>query len=124
MKAVSDPLGELPPHLIEGIRLFSEGHYLPAHETLEEYWVGLPAGSPQRDFYQGLIQLATGLHHWGRGNVTGARLQMAKALRRLSGYPPVFLGVPVGAVRDFLASAPDLMAAGEPLTPPDLSVSS
>lgn len=121
MKAVSDPLGELPPHLIEGIRLFSEGHYLPAHETLEEYWVGLPAGSGERDFYQGLIQLATGFHHWGRGNATGARLQFAKALRRLSGYPPQHLGVPVGAVRAFLAAAPDRMAAGEPLAPPDLT---
>lgn len=124
MKAVSDPLGELPPHLIEGIRLFLEGHYLPAHETLEEYWVGLPTASPERDFYQGLIQLATGWHHWTRGNATGARLQFAKALRRLSGYPAVFFGVPVGAVRAFLAGAPGRMAAGEPLVPPDLSVSS
>lgn len=115
---MTDSLGELPPHLVEGIRLFSSGEYLLAHETLEEYWIDAPA--PERAFYQGLIQLATGFHHLVRGNLAGARLQFGKALARLSGYPDAFLGVNVAGIRAFLAAAPERLARGESLVPPEL----
>lgn len=111
-------LGELPPHLVEGIRLFRAGKYFLAHETLEEYWVDAPAA--ERSFYQGLIQLSTGMHHAGRGNPTGARLQFAKALARLASYPDRHLGLDVAGVRAFLGEAPQRLDRGEPLTPPEL----
>lgn len=115
---MTDSLGELPPHLVEGIRLFSSGQYLLAHETLEEYWIDAPAG--ERAFYQGLIQLATGFHHLARANPTGARLQFKKALTRLSTYPDAHLGVDVAGIRAFLAAAPDRVARGEDVEPPQL----
>jgi predicted metal-dependent hydrolase len=115
---VTDSLGELPPHLVEGIRLFRSGKYFLAHETLEEYWIDAPAG--ERAFYQGLIQLSTGFHHLERGNTTGARLQFAKALRRLAEYPDGYLGLDVAGVRSFLGEAPGHLERGEALAPPEL----
>jgi predicted metal-dependent hydrolase len=115
---VTGSLGELPPHLVEGIRLFRSGQYFLAHETLEEYWAGAPEG--ERGFYQGLIQLATGFHHLERGNLAGARRQFAKALARVSGYPDCYLTVDVAGLRDFLEAVPGLLDAGAPVTPPEL----
>lgn len=116
-------LGELPPHLVEGIRLFHSGEFFMAHETLEEYWVDAP--ERERSFYQGLIQLATGFHHLGRGNALGARLQFKKALTCLNGYPDKYPEVPggvdVAGVRAFLRSATDRLDRSERLIPPGLT---
>ncbi|GAC1364665.1 MAG: hypothetical protein NVSMB32_07420 [Actinomycetota bacterium] len=115
---MADPCGELPPHLVEGIRLFGEGQYFLAHETLEEYWID--AGAAERPFYQGLIHLATGFHHLERGNATGARLQLSKAGRRLEGYPDSYEGVDVAGIRAFVADALGRIERQEPVTPPPL----
>ncbi|HWD08763.1 MAG TPA: DUF309 domain-containing protein [Actinomycetota bacterium] len=115
---MTDSLGELPPHLVEGIRLFASGQYFLAHETLEEYWVDAPA--EERSFYQGLIQLATAFHHLVRGNLVGAQLQFGKALARLSAYPDAYQGVDVAGIRAFLQAVPERLARGEALTPPRL----
>lgn len=110
-------LGELPPHLVEGIRLFHAGAYLPAHETLEEYWIDAPA--PERSFYQGLIQLATGFHHLRRGNAQGAALQFGKARKHLEGYPSPYLSVDVAGVRAFLDAVD--VSEGSSVVPPRLT---
>jgi hypothetical protein len=55
-----------------------------AHEYLEGAWHrSLPA---ERDLWQGLAQVAVGLTHLQRGNVTGARALLERALDRLSAY--------------------------------------
>jgi len=104
--------------MVEGIRLFREGEYFLAHETLEEHWV--EADPAERPFLQGLIQLATGFHHLVRGNVTGARLQFTKARSRLDGYPATHEGVDVGGIRAFLDDALGRLNRGEPISPPEL----
>jgi molybdopterin converting factor small subunit len=111
--------GERTPYLDEGIKLFNDGDYFLSHETLEEHWVEAEQG--ERDFFQGLIHLAVGFHHYERGNRAGAKSQFAKALRRLSNYPDRHQGVDLAAVRTFLQEAPARIDAGEPLTPPPIS---
>jgi molybdopterin converting factor small subunit len=111
--------GARTPYLDEGIKLFNEGDYFMSHETLEEHWV--EAEESERDFFQGLIHLAVGFHHYERGNHGGAKSQFAKGLRRLSGYPDQHEGVDVGAIRSFLEEAPGRIDRGEPLTPPPLT---
>jgi hypothetical protein len=112
------PVGTRSPYLDEGVRLFAAGDYFLAHETLEEHWVEVEAS--ERDFLQGLIQLSVGLLHAGKGNRKGALLQFRKSGSRLEGYPDVHQGIDVAGVRAFLASAPALLEAGEPLRPPTL----
>lgn len=108
--------GSPSPFLDEGLRLFDEGKYFLAHETLEEHWIEAP--EMERDFYQGLIHLAVGFHHSGRGNQKGARLQFKKAATKLAKYPDLYDGVDIGALKKFLAAAPDRIEAGDTLAAP------
>ncbi|HBY62657.1 MAG TPA: hypothetical protein DEH78_22780 [Solibacterales bacterium] len=82
--------------LERGVHLFNEGEYFESHEVLEAVWT--PERGPRRLFLQSLIHFAVGLHHYRRGNAIGAGLQLQKALRKLSSYPPGFEGVDTSAL--------------------------
>ncbi len=43
-----------------GLAFLDEGYYWETHEVLEPVWMVLPAGSTEKKFIQGLIQLANG----------------------------------------------------------------
>jgi predicted metal-dependent hydrolase len=74
-----------------GIALFNEGAYFESHEALEEIWTG--ERGPDRLFLQGLIHVAVAWHHYGTGNLDGARRQFRKALKKLAGYLPQYAGI-------------------------------
>jgi len=62
-----------PPHdprYLEGIEHFNRCDFYEAHEVWEELWADYQG--PSRKFYQGLIQVAVCLHHFGNGNTRGA----------------------------------------------------
>ena len=58
------------PRYLAGILFFNQRDFIEAHEVWEELWAA--AAGPERRFYQGLIQAAVGLHHFGNGNLRGA----------------------------------------------------
>jgi len=62
----------LPPceSLALADELLATGRPFHAHEVLEASWKTAPPGD--RDFWQGLAQLAVGLTHARRGNAAGA----------------------------------------------------
>lgn len=68
----------------EGIRLFNEGLFWEAHEAWEAIW--LVAAPPEKQFVQGLIQVAAAWHHVGRRNRTGATRLASRALARLEPF--------------------------------------
>lgn len=70
--------------LLEAQRLLDEGFPFQAHEVLEAAWKSAPAD--ERDLWQGLAQLAVGLTHALRGNPTGARALLARAVERVTPY--------------------------------------
>lgn len=111
--------GSRDAYLSEGLRLFDEADYFLSHETLEEYWVEAP--TDERDFFQGLINLAVGLHHYQKGNLRGMELQFGKAASRLDAYPGEYLGVDLVAVRKFLVEVPKILLDGSEMSPPRLS---
>ncbi|WP_320782772.1 DUF309 domain-containing protein, partial [Streptomyces sp. CRN 30] len=53
----------------EAQRLLDEGKPFHAHEVFEDAWKSGPAAD--RELWRGLAQLAVGLTHAARGNVTG-----------------------------------------------------
>ncbi len=59
------------PRFLEGIRCFNHRAFFEAHEVWEDIW--RDEEGPARRFYQGLIQLAVCLHHFGNGNTRGAK---------------------------------------------------
>lgn len=54
--------------------------FFECHEVLEEYWKAIAPGDKNHPLV-GLIQLATGLYHWRRGNQIGATRILQKALK-------------------------------------------
>lgn len=110
--------GARSPYIDEAARLYAEGDYFMTHEVLEEHW--LDVEQEERDFFQGLIHLAVGLHHHVRGNPKGARAQFAKARRRLERYPELHHGIDVAQIREFLEEAPEAIEREEDLVPPPM----
>jgi hypothetical protein len=75
----------------EGVALFNGVRYWHAHEAWETLWRAAP--DDERDFYQGLIQVAAGLLHLERKNLRGARNKLAEGLDKLEPYQPAHRGV-------------------------------
>jgi hypothetical protein len=75
----------------EGVALFNGVRYWHAHEAWETLWRAAP--DEERDFYQGLIQVAAGLLHLQRRNLRGARNKLGAGLARLARFQPVHQGV-------------------------------
>jgi predicted metal-dependent hydrolase len=76
---------------------FNAGRFFECHDTLEDLWAGVRG--PSRDFFQGLIQVAVGLYHFGNHNRVGAERLLGRALQRLEGYPAEYAGLDVAALR-------------------------
>lgn len=73
------------------VSLFNGVRYWHAHEAWEELWRAAP--DEERDFYQGLIQVAAGLLHLQRRNARGARNKLSEGLDRLERYAPTHRGI-------------------------------
>ena len=89
------PLPEKEQHdlLLRGVALFNGLRYWHAHEAWETLWRA--ASDEDRDFYQGLIQVAAGLLHLQRRTVRGARNKLGEGLEKLARYEPVHRGMVV-----------------------------
>lgn len=79
------------PRLLKGIEEFNGGLFFECHETLEEIW--LEEHGDDREFYQGLIQIAAGYFKWEQGVLIGAIKLWRSGLEKLAPYPPRHLGV-------------------------------
>jgi hypothetical protein len=89
----------------EGVALFSATRYWYAHEAWETLWRA--AAPEERDFYQGLIQVAAGLLHLQRRNLRGARNKLGEGLARLDRYQPTHRGI---IVSELIAGCEPLLA--------------
>src|SRR5207249_517674 len=101
--AGESPAGSADEALARGIEHFNAGRYFQAHEAWEEGWH--PAPEPERDFWQGLTQVAVGMTHRERGNAHGAVTLLRRGAQRLAGYGERHMGVPVGRVAAFASDA-------------------
>jgi predicted metal-dependent hydrolase len=85
---------EYDTRLIKGIDEFNHGLFFECHETLEEIW--LEEHGKDRDFYQGIIQIAAGYLKWEQGVLSGAIKLWKSGLKKLSVYGSAHLGVDLG----------------------------
>jgi predicted metal-dependent hydrolase len=76
----------LGDRLATGRAAFARGAFFEAHELWEEVWRGLDG--EERTAVQGLIQLAAGLHHLGRGRPRPADRLLTRGLEKLSRCAP------------------------------------
>ncbi len=95
--------------LAAGAALFDQREFWEAHERWEGIWQREERSV--RSFYQGLIQVAAGYHHW---TVThrpkGVQLGIAKGVEKLNWYLPSYLGVDL---EEFVADAQRLSAQAD-----------
>jgi predicted metal-dependent hydrolase len=80
--------------LREGVRLFRSARFFEAHEAFEEVW---RSTTPEpKDLWQGIIQVAAGMHHFvDRSRPDVAARVLGKGRRRLEAYPDVVCGLAV-----------------------------
>ncbi len=79
------------PLYLKGIEYFNACDFFEAHEVWEELWADYQGDL--RKFYQGLIQVAVALHHFGNGNIRGARKLFHSSRSYLSPYRPKRMGL-------------------------------
>ena len=84
----------------EGIELFNDVEFFEAHDAWEELWQEYHA--EDRKFFQGLIQVAVCLHHFGNGNIHGARKLYHSSTAYLQPYRPYQDGVDLDQLVDEL----------------------
>jgi predicted metal-dependent hydrolase len=87
-------MGEDYPALyLEGLRLFNAEEFFESHEVLEELWT--ETQDERRKFYQGLIQAAVALLHFGNENLGGAKKVYLSSRKYLEPYQPEYEGLDV-----------------------------
>lgn len=87
-----DTVGEVyDPLYLKGIAYFNAYEFFEAHETWEELWKNY--SGELRLFYKGLIQAAVALHHFGNGNIRGARKVYFSSRNYLGQYRPACVGL-------------------------------
>jgi uncharacterized protein len=79
------------PLYLRGIAHFNACDFFEAHEVWEELWKEY--SGPLRLFYKGLIQAAVALHHFGNGNIRGARKVYGTSRNYLVNYGPACCGL-------------------------------
>lgn len=84
---------EYPEQYLEGLRLFNAEDFFESHEVLEDLWQETEGES--KKFYQGLIQAAVALLHFGNGNLGGARKVYTSSRKYLEAYAPSYEGLDV-----------------------------
>lgn len=88
------------PKYLEGIDYFNRCDFFEAHESWEDLWQEYQG--PSRKFYQGLIQVAVCLHHFGNGNTRGAKKLYLTSTNYLKEYRPFHEGVDLEKLIDEL----------------------
>jgi predicted metal-dependent hydrolase len=87
----------MDPRHHEAVARFNRGDYFEAHDAWEELWNEAPEA--ERGFYQGLIQVATALHHMTIGNMRGAKLLHGSAHELLAPYGDFHGGMDLKTLR-------------------------
>jgi hypothetical protein len=85
------------------VRCFNTRDWWMAHELFEELW-RRHSGADDARVYQGLLQAAVCLYHFGNGNFGGARTLARSALELLKQIPGDAMGMRVSSFRDSFAS--------------------
>ena len=104
--------GDYEPLYLEGIEKFNDCDYYESHEVWETLWTEYRG--PSRKFYQGMIQAAVALYHFGNGNIRGARKVHSSVHGYLEAFAPRHLGLDVTAfLADFDRCLAEVAASTE-----------
>jgi predicted metal-dependent hydrolase len=75
----------------QAVDCFNSGKFFDCHEFFEDLWHEEPPR--ERNFMQGMIQIAVGCEHFKRGNLKGAISLTTQGLEKIRKYPSRHRGV-------------------------------
>jgi uncharacterized protein len=100
------------PRYLEGIEHFNKCDFFEAHEVWEDVWKDTVGTS--RTFFKGLIHVAVCLHHFGNGNIRGAKKLYISSRGYLEPFAPKYLGLDLNKLLSELeVCCRDIMASQE-----------
>ncbi len=85
------------PEARNGIDLFNIGEFYKAHDPLELAWMN--TRSPERDLYQGILQIGLAYYQITRGNYRGALKMFLRGQRNLKPLGKDLMGVNIIQLR-------------------------
>jgi uncharacterized protein len=100
-----------------GTEHFNARRFFQAHETWETAWH--PSPEPERDFWQGITQIAVGFTHFQRGNARGAVTLLRRGARRLIVYGDSYRGFPAADLAGRAREAADEIERSEASAQPE-----
>ena len=86
-------INDQPEAFWQAVEQFNRGDFYTCHDTLEAIWS--EASTFERNFYQGILQVAVAVYHLGNRNWRGAVILLGEGLTRLRKYQPDYGGVEV-----------------------------
>ena len=87
----------------DAVNQFNRRWYFESHETLEDLWMVTPW--PERQFFQGIIQLAAAFVHYARGEYAGICKLLDASAGKLRDFTPECFGVDTARLLDEVARA-------------------
>jgi uncharacterized protein len=81
------------PRFQLGLEQFNSGQFYACHDSFEALWH--EAVEPDRQFLQGVLQIAVGLYHLSRQNPRGAAILLGEGIGRLRDYQPEYVDLDV-----------------------------
>jgi predicted metal-dependent hydrolase len=97
------------------VALFNRGEFFECHEVLEELW--LESGGAEKQFLQGLIQVAVAFYHLRQGNFVGSRRLLEAGVKKLAAGSAPHPQVDVAALLTQIRELPHRLEKGD--IPPD-----
>jgi predicted metal-dependent hydrolase len=84
------------PEFWQGIEQFNQEEFYDCHDTLEAIW--MDAIATEKNFYQGILQIAVACYHLGNYNWRGAVTLLGEGVRRLSYFQPSYANIDVSTL--------------------------
>jgi hypothetical protein len=101
--------------LAEGVTLFNDARFWHAHEAWERLW--LVAAGDEKQFLQGLIQLAAAYHHVQRGTYRGGVRLFDASRTKLAPFAEGHDGIARGDAVSVAAVHRERISRGEAVDP-------
>lgn len=87
-----------PDEFWQGVEQFNQHQFYACHDTLEALW--MEATEPDKQFYQGILQIAVALYHLESQNWRGAVILLGEGINRLRVYQPDYGGINIENLLD------------------------
>ncbi|MGB3492550.1 MAG: DUF309 domain-containing protein [Elainellaceae cyanobacterium] len=85
----------IPAELVLSVEQFNQKQFYECHDSLEALW--MEASEPEKNFYQGILQVSVAFYHLGNYNWQGSVILLGEGRRRLQKYQPAYAGLDLDA---------------------------